>query len=73
MSRKEAREGCGQLGPSPLDTAPPSTTVAGQGRKPGARQMPEHEFDREEQRSLGYSQFLWATLWITFLDWAASD
>lgn len=37
VSRKEAREWCGQLGPSPLDTAPPSTTVAGQGRKPGAR------------------------------------
>lgn len=28
VSRKEVREGCGQLGPSPLDAAPPSTTVA---------------------------------------------
>lgn len=45
VSRKKAREGCGQHGPSPLDAAPASATVAGQGRKEGVRQMPGREFD----------------------------
>ena len=40
VSRKKAREGCGQHGPSPLDACPLSATVAGQGGNLGARCMP---------------------------------
>ncbi|CAM2192446.1 protein of unknown function [Paraburkholderia kururiensis] len=46
-SRKKAREGCGQHGPSPLDVCPLSATVAGEGREPGSWMHAASRVDRE--------------------------
>jgi hypothetical protein len=50
VSRKQAREGCGQRGPSPLDACPLSATVAGQGREAGSRVHACLGFDRAGTR-----------------------
>lgn len=45
---KKAREGCGQHGPSPLDTGRPWATVAGVGRELRGRPLRSAGFDRDE-------------------------
>jgi hypothetical protein len=53
-SRKKAREGCGQHGPSPLDACPLSATVAGQGREPGSRVHAMPRVGRAAERLEGW-------------------
>lgn len=58
-SRRKAREGGGQHGPSPLDACPLSATVAGQGREPGNR---VHAMPRVDRAGQNWKSGRWSGL-----------